>query len=70
MQKAAVINPERCDRKPFCPAMRFCPQKAISQKRDGGFLGGGLSIVDNSKCTGCGLCMKYCPRKAINMISI
>ena len=69
MGKYAVINPDFCDRRPACPSMRFCPQKAISQKNEGRLFGGGLSIIDKSKCTGCGICVKYCPRGAITIES-
>ena len=67
MNKVAYVNPGLCDKKPVCPAMRLCPQKAISQKKEGGFFSGGLSVVDPARCTGCGVCLKYCPRKAISI---
>jgi Fe-S-cluster-containing hydrogenase component 2 len=70
MRPVAVVNPDLCDKRPVCPSMRFCPQKAISQKSEGRFFGGGLSIVDQSKCTGCGVCMRYCPRGAISLVSV
>lgn len=65
----AFILPEKCDRSPMCPAMRFCPQRAISQPASSGrsIFGGGLSVVDPEKCTGCGVCMRYCPRGAVKM---
>lgn len=71
----AFIDPEKCDRSPMCPAMRFCPQQAIYQKEapggrsslGAGRFGGGISTVDPSKCTGCTICMRYCPRGAIKM---
>ena len=70
MNQVAYIKPEQCDKSPACPAMRLCPQKAISQKGGGGFFGGGISVVDKTKCTGCGVCMRYCPKRAISMQSI
>jgi Pyruvate/2-oxoacid:ferredoxin oxidoreductase delta subunit len=69
MNNKAVISAEKCDRSPGCPAMRFCPQKAISQVEapGRGLFGTKLSVVDPEKCTGCGICMKYCPRKAVQI---
>lgn len=69
-KRKAFIIEEKCDRSPMCPAMRFCPQKAIFQKDVPGkksFFGGGLSTVDPEKCTGCGICTRYCPHGAIRM---
>lgn len=67
--KVAYINPKVCDQSPACPARRSCPQKAITQDGKGvwGFMGGGTASVDPEKCTGCGLCVKYCPTGAIKM---
>lgn len=71
-KKIAVIDPNMCDGAPTCPSKRMCPAKAISQgggKGILGFLGGGTSKVDETKCTGCGLCVRYCPHGAIKMVN-
>ncbi|HBN07339.1 MAG TPA: hypothetical protein DD435_01400 [Cyanobacteria bacterium UBA8530] len=28
---------------------------------------GGKQTVDRAKCTGCGLCVRYCPHRAIEL---
>lgn len=56
----AVISQERCDRSPFCPVRRMCPRGAVIASPEG-------FVIDTEKCTGCGVCMNYCPRKAVSM---
>ena len=63
--KKAFINSSRCDKSPFCPVKRVCPAGAITQKS--GFLKGGVPVVDESKCTGCAICVRYCPMGAVSM---
>lgn len=55
-----LIDERLCDRSPACGAARACPEKAIwydhrQQKIE----------VDNSRCTDCGICTRYCPAKAV-----
>ncbi|CDF58267.1 4Fe-4S binding protein [Thermobrachium celere] len=64
--KKAYVDPQKCDRSPFCPAKRVCPVGAITQERSG-FFGGGVSKVDEEKCIGCGKCVNFCPAGAIRM---
>lgn len=64
--KKAYIDPVKCDRSPACPARRICPAKAISQESKGFFFAG-PAVVDESKCTGCGKCVNFCPGQAITM---
>lgn len=64
----AYIDPNRCDRSPFCPALRSCPAHAIVMKGGSGLFGfGGLPTVDADKCTGCARCTQFCPHNAIRM---
>lgn len=68
----AFIDGKQCDKSPMCPPKKLCPAKAISQEKGKGILGflsGGVSTVDESKCTGCGLCVRYCPHGAIKMVT-
>lgn len=69
MAKKAFITADMCDGSPMCPAKRVCPQKAITQK-GGLFFGGGISNVNEDKCTGCGICLRYCPMGAISLKNI
>lgn len=65
--KKAYINPKKCDRSPFCPAKRICPEAAIIQDRIGLF-GAGPAKVDQEKCIGCTKCVRVCPAAAISMV--
>lgn len=72
-KRVAYVDPKMCDGAPTCPSKRVCPTKAISQSGAKGLMGllfgGGISKVDEAKCTGCGLCVKYCPHAAIKMVT-
>jgi Fe-S-cluster-containing hydrogenase component 2 len=37
----------------------MCPKDAILQ------IGNGLPKIDDSKCVSCGICIDFCPMKAI-----
>jgi ferredoxin len=67
MTLKAFVDLNICDGAPTCPVKRVCPQKAVTQN-GGGIFGGGTAIVDESKCTGCGLCVRYCPHRAVTMV--
>ena len=64
-KKIATINYSSCDGSPACPALRMCPEKAIVKEKSGNFLGRllgfGKAKVISEKCTGCGICINYCP---------
>ncbi len=64
MALKAVIDPEMCDGAPTCIVKRVCPKKAVFQKG----IFGGVAEVNEEKCIGCGLCIKYCPHKAVLMV--
>lgn len=66
MKKKAVIDPNRCDRSPFCPVKRVCPVKAVSQDVQG-FFKAGPAKVDPEVCIGCGKCVAICPMQAVKM---
>jgi NAD-dependent dihydropyrimidine dehydrogenase PreA subunit len=75
----AYIDQTRCDRAPGCPVSRVCPKDAlVSEAAESGpptptrSLFGSRSArprpawkVDESKCTGCLLCARYCPHQAV-----
>lgn len=69
MAVKAFIDSNLCDGAPTCAVRRVCPQKAVSQS-GGGIFGGGTAKVDESKCTGCGLCVRYCPHGAVKMVEV
>ncbi len=62
LEQRAVIDPEKCDKSPFCPAKRACPANAIERedKNEPYFV--------NSYCQGCGQCVQYCPNRAVKMV--
>jgi ferredoxin len=57
------INPDTCPQNHRCPLLRICPVGAISQD------GYGLPVIDEEKCIVCGKCTKYCPMKAVDMVT-
>lgn len=56
---AITISNVRCPQNHRCPILRICPVQAISQD------GYGLPIIDESKCTDCGKCVRYCGMGAV-----
>ena len=57
---AAVINSEACINCKACIKTIGCPAIVLSD---------GKVKVDGAQCTGCGLCAKVCPKKAISIVS-
>lgn len=71
-EKKAVIDKNRCDRSPFCPARRVCPANAIVTEgavdQAFAFFGPRPSYsINEDQCAGCGVCVSKCPMGAINM---
>lgn len=64
MPGKAVVTAALCDGSPFCVVKRVCPVKAVSQKN--GLLGG-IAVVDEVKCVGCGKCVVCCPHHAVRL---
>ena len=56
---ALRINPFACPQNHHCPIIQVCPVGAILQN------GYGLPLIDETKCTECGKCVKYCPMRAV-----
>ena len=56
-----VINKRRCPENHLCPSIRVCPVGALKQN------GYAAPTVDESKCTKCGKCVRYCPMRAISL---
>lgn len=57
---AAVIDSEACINCKACIKTIGCPAIVLSD---------GKVKVDGAQCTGCGLCVKVCPKKAISIVS-
>ncbi|MBN1778016.1 MAG: 4Fe-4S binding protein [Clostridiales bacterium] len=56
-----VVNKYRCPENHPCPSIRVCPVGALKQS------GYAAPTVDESKCTKCGRCIRYCPMRAISL---
>lgn len=56
MKKNIQVISERCPQNHLCPAIKACPQGAISQ--DSSL----APHIDKLKCTDCGICLRYCPQ--------
>jgi len=48
----------------FGTCVKNCPFDAMTMSEDG------LPIIDNEKCTGCGVCETVCPKKVIELVPI
>lgn len=60
-QLSIAINGDRCPENHPCPSIRVCPVHALRQK------GYAAPTVDQSTCTKCGKCVRYCPMGAISL---
>lgn len=56
---AYTISEFVCPQTYCCPLIKVCPVGAISQD------GHALPVIDQEKCTECGLCKISCPLKAV-----
>jgi ferredoxin len=56
---ALTISPLACPQNHRCPIITICPVGAISQN------GIGLPVIDETKCTECMKCTKFCPMRAV-----
>ncbi len=70
MGRLAIIDRERCQPKEcahecmtFCPGVRMGDETVIFDED-------GKPIISEILCTGCGICIKKCPYKAITIINI
>ncbi|MFN8242365.1 MAG: 4Fe-4S binding protein [Bacteroidales bacterium] len=57
------IEPSRCPQNHFCPVIRVCPQGAINQESPFS-----APVIDESKCTNCGRCARYCGYGAFQIV--
>ena len=56
------VSKNRCPQNHFCPSIMVCPSGALSQK------GLEAPVVDETKCTDCGKCARYCPTGALSLV--
>ncbi|ADQ41266.1 4Fe-4S ferredoxin iron-sulfur binding domain protein [Caldicellulosiruptor acetigenus I77R1B] len=63
--RKAILDKNKCDSSPFCPASRSCKVGAIKRNVKEFF---NVEIdIDQDICTGCGVCVRFCPRRAIKI---
>jgi len=57
----AYIDKRKCaSEKSFCKPLTECPEKAISWIEDNDEPLGSRTVIDEAKCTGCGICVPLC----------
>ena len=61
-----AIDAAACDRSPGCPVKRICPRGAVEPVEGGAYPGANGYTVNQDLCTGCALCVRYCPMGAVN----
>ena len=66
MKKGSVVVIECAQEIPCNPCESSCPQSAITIGEDIN----SLPVLDEDKCTGCGLCISVCPGLAIFAIDL
>ena len=59
--QSIVINKNRCPENHPCPSIRVCAVHALQQR------GYAAPTVNQSTCTKCGKCVRYCPMGAISL---
>ncbi len=55
MNRNIEVRGDYCPQNHYCPAIWACPQGAIKQT------GYSAPEIDKNKCTGCGVCINFCP---------
>ncbi|GAB4281502.1 MAG: hypothetical protein Kow0056_16940 [Coriobacteriia bacterium] len=66
----ANIDTDLCDRSPGCPARRVCPRGAIVPVPGGAYPGAEGYMVQQDRCTGCGVCVRVCPTGAVTLKTV
>lgn len=70
--RIAIVDPSKCNTKKcslecikFCPVNRTSEEKCVSLDDETG-----KAKIIEALCTGCGICIKKCPRQAIQIINL
>jgi len=63
------INKRKCPaQNDLCKVIRACPTQAITYVADENEPLGGKILIDESLCSGCGICAEECCGDAIEMV--
>ena len=54
------VDAQRCPQNHRCPCIGVCPVGAFHQKGVDD-----LPVIDAERCTGCGVCVQFCPQAAV-----
>lgn len=54
-----LVIQDRCPQNHPCPSVKVCPFQALSQ------VGNKAPVVDETLCTTCGKCVRFCPMGAL-----
>jgi ATP-binding cassette subfamily E protein 1 len=72
LTRIAIVEREKCNKKKcslecikFCPVNRTSEENCVSIDEETG-----KAKIIEALCTGCGICIKKCPRKAIQIINL
>ena len=57
------VDKSICPHDHICPLVQLCPEKAITQDKDG------YPVIDQTRCIECGKCVRKCPMKAMKLIT-
>ena len=69
MTRIAVLDADRCKvKKCDRPCVSFCPM--VRSRVEAIRVEGGKAVISEMLCSGCGICVKKCPFKAISIVNL
>ena len=69
MTRIAVLNEDKCKvKKCNSLCVSFCPM--VRSKVEAIRVEGSKAIISETLCSGCGICVKKCPFKAISIVNL
>ena len=69
MTRIAVLDADRCKvKKCDQNCLRFCPM--VRSRVEAVRIVGGKAVISERLCSGCGICVKKCPFKAISIVNL
>jgi len=69
MTRIAVLDADRCKvKKCDHPCVSYCPM--VRSRVEAIRVEGGKAVISEMLCSGCGICVKKCPFKAISIVNL